>query len=124
MTTLKTDRNGQSYGGPRTFRDAERLIDEGADCFEVARKIADAGYTRTADRVRRHYAGRSMVAGCQVQHDPSRNGHAWRFVDMTAARMADAAEEIAAEIIDGRNTSCSRFVSTSGDHFRWEEWSQ
>jgi len=71
-----------------------------------------------------HYAERSMVAGCQVQHDPSRKGHAWRLVDMTAARMADAAEEIAAEIIDGRNTSCSSFVSTSGDHFRWEEWSQ
>lgn len=118
--TLSTDRHGNVYRGPRTYREAESLIDsEDADPFDVARRMDDAGFTLIANRIRRDYGERSKIAGITIQHDPSGQGHAWRLVDLTANTMRDTAEEIAAEIRNGKRSTCPKFIDGGGRHFRW-----
>ena len=52
-----------------------------------------------------------------VQWDKSGGqGHCW----VTAADLpADIREEIAAEIIDGKQESCDDYTASNGQHYRW-----
>jgi hypothetical protein len=58
------------------------------------------------------------VAGCIIQHDASGVGHAWKTIagdDIPA----DIVEEIEGEIFDGGKESCSDFIGSNGEHYRW-----
>lgn len=61
-----------------------------------------------------------LVCGVQVQYDHSGGqGHCWRNCDMSQPGNRDAAEEIAAEIINGGVESCDDYVASNGCHYRW-----
>ncbi len=58
-----------------------------------------------------------MMIDRNVQHDPSGVGHAWRKIageDIPA----NIAEEIAAEIIDGKREH-GEYIATNGLHYCW-----
>ncbi len=61
MTTtrpLPTDKHGNVYYGPRTFREAKNQIDHMHTAEEIsdcAYMIERAGYTGVARRIRRHF---------------------------------------------------------------------
>ena len=57
-----------------------------------------------------------IITGHGVQHDPSGVGHAWQPASDIPASIA---EEIAAEIIDGKQESCSDYVASNGLNYRW-----
>jgi hypothetical protein len=59
-----------------------------------------------------------LVCGTQIQHDNSGVGHNWRNIDANDLP-ADIREEIAAEIIDGKQESCEKYVASNGLHYRW-----
>lgn len=58
------------------------------------------------------------VMGHEIQYDRSGVGHCW-----VAAEWIDCPpsvqEEIAAEILDGRD-ECRDYLASNGDHYRWE----
>jgi hypothetical protein len=60
-----------------------------------------------------------VVAGKQIQFDRSGGqGHCW--VNVAADEIpASVREEIEGEVIDGKMDSCSDFVATGGQHYRW-----
>jgi hypothetical protein len=58
------------------------------------------------------------ICGKTIKHDASGVGHAWRVVDADDIP-ADIAEEIAAEILDGGKATCSGYVASNGEHYRW-----
>ena len=60
----------------------------------------------------------ATVCGVAIQYDPSGVGHAWRPLDADSLP-ADIAEEIAAEIIDGKQSHCDDYRATNGRHYRW-----
>lgn len=60
----------------------------------------------------------NTVCDKQIQHDNSGVGHNWRNIDADDIP-ADIREEIAAEIIDGKQDECSDYVATNGLHYRW-----
>lgn len=59
------------------------------------------------------------VMGHAIQIDRSGGqGHCW--VDATPDEcLASTQEEIAAEIIDGKNESREDYTATNGQHYRW-----
>lgn len=60
----------------------------------------------------------SELCGKTIQHDNSGVGHNWRTIDADDLP-ANIAEEIACEIIDGKQETCSNYVATNGQHYRW-----
>ncbi len=60
----------------------------------------------------------ATVCGVAIQHDRSGVGHAWRPLSADSLP-ANIAEEIAAEIIDGKQATCDLYVATNGQHYRW-----
>ena len=60
----------------------------------------------------------TTVCGCQIQHDASGQGHAWRNIDAENIP-ANIREEIEGEIIDGGKDECADFVASNGLHYRW-----
>jgi hypothetical protein len=59
---LPTDKHGDIYYGPRTFREAKEIIDQehiGSprrnSARDIARRMSAAGYERIAARIRREY---------------------------------------------------------------------
>ena len=63
-------------------------------------------------------AAETLVCGHQIQHDASGQGHAWRNVNAESIP-ADIREEIAAEILDGRQETCAAYIASNGCHYRW-----
>lgn len=61
----------------------------------------------------------NTVCDKQIQHDASGVGHAWRNVDRNDIP-ADIIEEIEGEIVDGGKDSCSDFIGSNGEHYRWK----
>ena len=61
----------------------------------------------------------TLVCGCQVQHDASGQGHAWRDIDAEDIP-ANVREEIECEILDGGKDECDNYVASNGLHYRWE----
>jgi hypothetical protein len=59
----------------------------------------------------------ATVAGKQVQHDASGQGHAWRNIDCDDIP-ADVRMEIEGEIIDGKRDS-GELIASNGLHYRW-----
>lgn len=60
---------------------------------------------------------RVVLCGNRVQVDRSGVGHNWRTIDPEDIP-ANIREEIAAEIVDGRET-CDLYVASNGVHYRW-----
>jgi len=60
----------------------------------------------------------ATICGKTIQHDRSGQGHAWRTI-AASDLPANVAEEIAAEIIDSKQETCSRYVASNGLHYRW-----
>lgn len=60
----------------------------------------------------------SKVCGKQIKHDNSGVGHNWKNIDANDIP-ADIQEEIAAEIIDGKQDTCDDYCATNGLHYRW-----
>lgn len=60
----------------------------------------------------------SIITNHQVQVDRSGVGHCWVAVDDDSLP-AHIAEEIAAEIIDGKQETCDDYVATNGQHYLW-----
>jgi hypothetical protein len=58
------------------------------------------------------------VCECEIQYDKSGVGHCWVAADSMNCP-ADIQEEIAGEIIDGKQDTCSDFVGSNGQHYRW-----
>jgi len=58
------------------------------------------------------------IAGCIIQHDASGVGHAWKVIPCEEIP-ADIAMEIEGEIFDGGKESCSYFIGSNGEHYRW-----
>jgi hypothetical protein len=58
------------------------------------------------------------ICGKVIYRDASGVGHAWRPVAVSDLP-ANIADEIAAEIIDGRNDSSRDFAASNGLHYRW-----
>lgn len=58
------------------------------------------------------------VCGCEIEYDKSGVGHCWVAADAIDCP-ADIQEEIAGEIIDGKNDECADFVASNGVHYRW-----
>lgn len=63
-------------------------------------------------------ATETTICGKTIQHDNSGVGHNWRTIDASDLP-ADLREEIAAEIIDGKQDTCNDYVATNGLHYRW-----
>ena len=83
--------------------------------------IEDDGSILVWDAIAGHYTRRHQLrssAVLRIQHDASGVGHCWRDID-AADIPADIREEICAEIIDGRKSSCRCYVATNGLHYRW-----
>ena len=58
------------------------------------------------------------INGTTVQWDMSGCGHCW--VDATDDNCpANIAQEIECETIDGGQDSCSDYVASNGQHYRW-----
>lgn len=58
------------------------------------------------------------INGCDIQYDKSGVGHCW--VAATEDNCpANIAEEIACEIIDGKQSECADYVASNGQHYRW-----
>lgn len=63
VKTLRTDKHGNIYGGPRTLAQAEQAVRDAqndhvshvAAARKVAVMVADAGYTGVAARLRKAY---------------------------------------------------------------------
>jgi len=60
----------------------------------------------------------TTICGKTIKYDNSGVGHNWRKIDASEIP-ADTREEIAAEIIDGKQETCDLYVATSGEHYRW-----
>jgi hypothetical protein len=60
----------------------------------------------------------TLIAGRQIQYDNSGVGHNYRNIDASNIP-ADVREEIAAEIIDGKQSQCEQYVASNGCHYRW-----
>ena len=74
-----------------------------------------AGYTGIAARIRTMFG---KIMGHAIQHDNSGVGHNWRNISACELH-EDIREEIAAEIIDGKKSTCERYVATNGECYRW-----
>ena len=62
---------------------------------------------------------KSMMTNYHVQVDRSGGqGHCWQAVNDDDLP-ANIAEEIAAEIIDGKQESCDDYTASNGQHYRW-----
>lgn len=59
-----------------------------------------------------------QICGKEIEHDNSGVGHNWRRIDAVNIP-ADILEEIAAEIIDGKQDECDNYIATNGLHYRW-----
>jgi len=123
---IPTDKYGSVYYGPRTFGQAVEQIDAGRPWPQVATMVADAGYDGVARRIRREYGVtvcgcliQHDVCGCLIQHDESGGqGHCWRVCDAMDCQPS-VQLEIECEIIDGKRESCSDYVASNGQHYRW-----
>jgi hypothetical protein len=61
----------------------------------------------------------TTVAGKQIQFDRSGGqGHCWIAADGDNCPPSTQ-EEIAAEIIDGKQDTCDDYVASNGQHYRW-----
>ncbi len=60
----------------------------------------------------------TTVCGLTIQRDASGVGHAWRNADLDDIP-ANIVEEIEGEILDGGQDSCTDFVASNGQHYRW-----
>lgn len=58
------------------------------------------------------------VCGYPIEKDESGVGHSWRAATADSLP-AHIAEEIAAEIIDGKKESCDDYRASNGQHYRW-----
>ena len=58
------------------------------------------------------------IQGQSIQYDPSGVGHAWRAATEIDCP-ASIQEEIAAEIVDGKNENRDDYVASNGVHYRW-----
>jgi hypothetical protein len=58
------------------------------------------------------------VCGKSIQYDKSGVGHAW-VAATDSDCPASIQEEIAAEIIDGKQGECEDYVASNGQHYRW-----
>lgn len=59
------------------------------------------------------------ICGKTIQIDRSGGqGHCWRNADEIELP-ANVAEEIACEILDGKQESCGDYVASNGQHYRW-----
>ena len=63
-------------------------------------------------------ANETLVCGKRIQHDNSGVGHNWRNIDASDIP-ANIQEEISAEIIDGKQAKCEKYVATNGLSYRW-----
>ena len=59
-----------------------------------------------------------LICGKQIQSDRSGVGHCWQNISASEIN-ADAREEIAAEIIDGKRDECDDYIASNGRHYRW-----
>lgn len=60
----------------------------------------------------------SIITNYGVQVDRSGIGHCWEAVD-DDTMPANIAEEIAEEILDGKQETCADYVASNGQHYRW-----
>lgn len=58
------------------------------------------------------------ICGKTIKHDNSGIGNNWRTIDADDLP-ANIAEDIAAEILDGKQETCSDYVASNGLHYRW-----
>lgn len=58
------------------------------------------------------------VCECQIQYDASGVGNAWQPATADNCPVT-VQEEIAAEIIDGKQESCDDYLASNGQHYRW-----
>lgn len=58
------------------------------------------------------------INGISIQHDKSGVGHCWVAADSDNCP-PNIAEEIAAEIIDGKVEDTEDYVASNGLHYRW-----
>jgi len=89
-------------GGQKVFHTIREVEN---NCDEYARRQGEA-------------ASETTICGKAIQHDNSGVGHNWRTVDANDLP-ANIVEEIAAEIIDGKQETCPDYVATNGLHYRW-----
>lgn len=60
----------------------------------------------------------STICGNVIKHDNSGVGHNWRRIDASEIP-ADIREEIAAEIIDGKKSTCECYTASNGLNYQW-----
>ena len=60
----------------------------------------------------------TTINGTTIQYDNSGVGHNWRTIDANDI-WADDRTEIEGEIITGGVETCSDFVTSGGNHYRW-----
>lgn len=72
---------------------------------------------QTENRIMTNEIKTSEVCGKTIKTDLSGGqGHCWKICQDIPA---DIAEEIAAEIIDGRQDACADYLATNGQHYSW-----
>jgi hypothetical protein len=60
----------------------------------------------------------TTICGITIKHDNSNVGHNWRTISASDIP-ADIREEIAAEILDGNQDTCSQYTASNGLSYRW-----
>ena len=58
----------------------------------------------------------TILAG--LQHDASGVGHDWRRIDCEDVP-PNVLGEIEAEVTDGKQATCAKYVASNGQHYRW-----
>jgi hypothetical protein len=125
--TMKTTQLGIDSTGQWTA--FQYVIDAGYDRYacectaemgcvsdEEAEELTDEQQAALVAMCRRRADERYTINCRRIQHDPSGAGHTWRDV---YSLPADIREEIAAEIIDGKQETCGDYVASNGQHYRW-----
>lgn len=86
--------------------------------IRIIHKIHPSQLRNTKQRGLKMTASETTICGKAIQHDNSGVGHNWRTVDASDIP-ANIVEEIAAEIIDCKQATCSDYTASNGQHYRW-----
>lgn len=125
---MKTQELGTDHTG--TWTAHQYVIDAGYDRYSVDLTaqygvvgepeqdgLSEEQQQSVVDYCRDVSGKRSTIDGHEIMHDESNGqGHKWvRAYNVPP----NVIEEIAAEIIDGKNIDCDDYVASNGCHYRW-----
>lgn len=110
------DHEGSGYS---TREDAESAAREELQWCDPERQKRDENFAASLGFfIRTEITTHITVCDKPIQFDKSSVGQCWVAADEFNCP-ADVQEEIAAEIVDGKNDTCDDYIASNGQHYRW-----